>query len=92
MSLNKHVCYVMFVMFVMLCYVMLCYVIYLFIYLFMYLFIYLSIYLFIYEISEWSPAEIIQNLSTEMKNRFCCNFYTINTSIVIFYNSTVGFI
>lgn len=40
----------------------------------------------IYEISEWSPAEIIQNLSTEMKNRFCCNFYTINTSIVIFYN------
>ena len=44
----------------------------------------------IYEISEWSPAEIIQNLSTEMKNRFCCNFYTINTSIVIFYNSTIG--
>ena len=38
----------------------------------------------IYEISEWSPAEIIQNLSTEMKNRFCCNFYTINTSTVIF--------
>ena len=46
----------------------------------------------IYEISEWSPAEIIQNLSTEMKNRFCCNFYTINTSIVIFCNSTIGFI
>lgn len=44
----------------------------------------------IYEISEGSPAEIIQNLSTEMKNRFCCNFYTINTSIVIFYNSTIG--
>lgn len=48
----------------------------------------------IYEISEWSPAEIIQNLPTEMKNRFCYNFYTMNTSILIFYNfiSTVGLI
>ena len=80
-------CYVCYVCYVMLCYVMLSHVMLCYVML-----CYLFIYLFIYEISEWSPAEIIQNLSTEMKNRFCCNFYTINTSIVIFYNSTVGFI